>query len=76
MSTNTSSPVSVSISGSNPVSVSVSGGIGPQGPSGVTTVDNASDVEVTGKNDGDLLRWSNGKWRNYPESSVLDGGNF
>lgn len=76
MSTPASGGISVSISGGEPVAVSVSGGIGPQGPSGVTSIDAASDVEITNKADGDLLRWSSGKWRNYPESSVVDGGNF
>jgi len=36
----------------------------------------SSDVEMTDIRTGDVLRWSSGKWRNYPESSVVDGGNF
>jgi hypothetical protein len=36
----------------------------------------SSDVSVQDVKTGDLLRWSNGKWRNSPESAVTDGGNF
>lgn len=36
----------------------------------------SSDVEITDIKTGDVLRWSGGKWRNYPEASIVDGGNF
>jgi hypothetical protein len=36
----------------------------------------SSDVEVTDIKTGDVLRWSNGKWRNYAETQLVDGGNF
>ena len=36
----------------------------------------SSDVEVTDIKTGDVLRWSNGKWRNYSETQLLDGGNY
>lgn len=70
------STISVSVGSASPVAVSVSAGVGPQGPSGVTTIDAAADVEIASKANGDLLRWADGKWRNHQESAVLDGGNF
>jgi hypothetical protein len=36
----------------------------------------SSDVEVTDIKTGDILRWSSGKWRNYSETTLLDGGNY
>lgn len=36
----------------------------------------SSDVEITDIKTGDVLRWSGGKWRNYPENSIVDGGSF
>jgi hypothetical protein len=36
----------------------------------------SSDVEVTDVKTGDVLRWSSGKWRNYSETQLVDGGNF
>jgi hypothetical protein len=36
----------------------------------------SSDVEVTDIRTGDVLRWSSGKWRNYSETQLFDGGNF
>lgn len=36
----------------------------------------SSDVEMTDIKTGDVLRWSDGKWRNYSENTLLDGGNF
>ena len=36
----------------------------------------SSDVEVTDIKTGDVLRWSSGKWRNYAETQLLDGGNY
>jgi hypothetical protein len=36
----------------------------------------SSDVEVTDIRTGDILRWSSGKWRNYAETQLFDGGSF
>lgn len=36
----------------------------------------SSDVEMTDIRTGDVLRWSGGKWRNYSETQLFDGGNF
>jgi hypothetical protein len=35
-----------------------------------------SDAQIQNIAEGDLLRYSNSKWRNTPEDTVLDGGNF
>lgn len=75
-------PPKASISGGG-VSASVSGGVGPQGPAGeagdVTVpagLSNLSDVTLTGVADGDLLRYSANRWRNFREDILVDGGNF
>lgn len=68
--------------GSSVVEASAGGGIGPQGPSGPigppgNALSGASDVQLSGVADGDLLRYSNSKWRNHPEGDlILDGQNF
>lgn len=35
-----------------------------------------SDAQIQDIADGDLLRYSNSRWRNTPEETVTDGGNF
>lgn len=40
------------------------------------SLSSSSDVEMTSMKTGDVIRWSDGKWRNYPEATLLDGGNF
>jgi hypothetical protein len=82
----TSSKIAASAGGSSvtaavtsqPVATAVAGGIGPQGPQGVagTALQSASDVALSGLTDGDVLRYSNSRWRNYPEDDLLDAGNF
>jgi hypothetical protein len=69
--------------GSGVVSAAVTGGIGPQGPSGdtgdvggATTLSELTDVQITAAADGDVLRYSTGKWRDYAEINLVDGGNF
>lgn len=49
---------------------------GPQGPPGATSISAASDVELQGIADGDVLRYSSNRWRNYPDANLVDGGNF
>jgi hypothetical protein len=86
-----SSPITASVSGSgniaasvgsSTVNASVASGIGPQGPQGVAgptgnAISGAGDVQLTNVADGDVLRYSNSKWRNYPEGDiVIDGQNF
>lgn len=69
--------------GSGAVAASVTGGIGPQGPSGdigatggATALSQLTDVQITAAADGDVLRYSTGKWRDFAESNLVDGGNF
>jgi len=63
--------------GSSLVITSAAGGIGPQGPQGpAASIAQASDVALTSVADGDVLRYSNSRWRNYPERDITDGGHF
>lgn len=39
-------------------------------------VSGLSDASVAGVTEGDVLRYSSGSWRNYPDTSLTDGGNF
>jgi hypothetical protein len=77
----TSGGISASV-GSSVVEASAGGGIGPQGPQGVigppgNALSAASDVQLSGVAEGDVLRYSNSKWQNFPESNiVIDGSNF
>lgn len=71
----TDSGVSVTVSPST-VQASASGGIGPAGPAGVSQLADATDVDLSNPTTGDVLRYSNSKWRNYPETDLLDAGNF
>lgn len=65
------------------VGATVTGGVGPQGPqgpvgpAGSNTLANLTDVQLDGADAGDLLRFSDGKWRDFNESNVtIDGANF
>jgi hypothetical protein len=40
------------------------------------SLDNISEFELTSVQTGDVLRYSSGKWRNYPEQEVVNGGDF
>jgi hypothetical protein len=80
-----SSPITARVSGSSVaasvgasrVSATISGGIGPAGPQGPSgSIAGASDVAFDGVAEGDVLRYSSSKWRNYAESQLTDGGNF
>ena len=70
--------VSVSVSSPPAISTSASGGVGPQGVAGTNggPIEQLSNVEITSVHDGDLIRYSGAKWRNYPETQLLDGGNY
>lgn len=63
---------------SQPLSTAVAGGVGPQGPQGVagTALETASDVALSSVAEGDVLRYSTSKWRNYADKNLTDGGNF
>ena len=57
----------------------VAGPQGPQGPAGdagSVTIAAAGDAEISGLADGDVLRYSSSKWRNYADANLTDGGNF
>jgi hypothetical protein len=83
----TAQPITASVSGgeisasvsSTVVTASASGGVGPQGPSGTAggPLSDLSDAQIASLTDGDVLRYSSSKWRNYPESNItFDAGNF
>lgn len=84
-------PVSATVNAGGTVQASVSsqtatatltGGIGPQGPVGPQGIPGdalaaASDVVLSGVADGDVIRYSAGKFRNFKEIDLtIDGGNF
>ena len=85
-----SQPITASVSGTGSISASVGSsvvaasvgtGIGPQGPQGVvgppgSAISGASDVQLVGVSDGDLLQYSAGKWKNNTVNSIVDFGNF
>jgi hypothetical protein len=83
----TSQPITANVSGgsisanvgSSLVTASASGGIGPQGASGAAggVLSDLTDIQISSVADGDVLRYSSSKWRNYPESNLIfDAGNF
>jgi hypothetical protein len=77
-SVNASGGISASV-GSSVVTANAGGGVGPQGPSGTDggTIEQLSNVEIASAQNGDVLRYSGSKWRNYPEGDiVIDGQNF
>lgn len=83
-------PVSARVSGSTVVArvpaasagtATVTGGAGPQGAAGPQgppgdALSQASDVQIASIAEGDVLRYSSSKWRNYPEANLVDGGNW
>ncbi len=77
-SVNASGIISASV-GSSVVTANAGGGIGPQGPAGTDggTLEQLSNVQIVSAQNGDVLRYSSNKWRNYAESDiVIDGQNF
>jgi hypothetical protein len=75
--------ISASVEPATVVSVSVASGIGPQGPAGATgptggiaALSQASDVQFSNVSEGDVLRFSEARWKNYNERQLTDGGNF
>lgn len=64
--------------GSTVISASASGGIGPQGEKGdaAGVLTQLSDTQISGLAEGDVLRYSSNKWRNYPDANIVDGGNW
>lgn len=72
----TTGSVSVSVSSSPAVSATASGGLTQQSPPGASAISSAQDVRLSGLADGDVLRYSNSSWRNYPDRNLTDGGHF
>ena len=82
----TSQPITATASGgvvnaavsSSSSSVTIAGGVGPQGPAGTNggPLEQLSNVQITSAQPGDVLRFSNSKWRNSPETDIVDGGNW
>lgn len=74
--------VAASVPAASAVQASVAGGVGPQGPAGPVgpAGSNAlaalADVAIDAAATGDVLRYSNGKWRDFPEATLIDGGNY
>lgn len=61
---------------STSVSSTASGGIGPAGPA-TATLGEILDVELSATAPGDVLQYSESKWRNSSSStSPVDGGNW
>ena len=58
--------------------VTIAGGVGPQGPAGTNggPLEQLSNVQITSAQAGDVLRYSDSKWRNSPETDIVDGGNW
>ena len=81
-----SQPITATVSGStvsaavtsSSSSVSIAGGVGPQGPAGTSggPIEQLSNVQITSAQPGDVLRFSDSKWRNSPETDIVDGGNW
>jgi len=82
----TSQPISATVTStgasatvtSSSSSVTIAGGVGPQGPAGTNggPLEQLSNVQITSAQTGDVLRFSNSKWRNSPETDIVDGGNW
>jgi hypothetical protein len=73
----TSSGASATVASSSST-VSTSGGVGPQGPAGTNggPLEQLSNVQIASVQPGDVLRFSDSKWRNSPETDIVDGGNW
>jgi len=82
----TSQPITATASGgvvnaavsSSSAMVTIAGGVGPQGPAGTNggPLEQLSNVQIASPQPGDVLRFSNSKWRNSPETDIVDGGNW
>ena len=73
----TASGISANVS-STVLSSSASGGVGPQGDKGDAAglLTQLTDTAISSVAEGDVLRYSSSKWRNYPDTSIVDGGNW
>jgi hypothetical protein len=46
------------------------------GAGGVSSLSALSDTTITNVAVGDVLRYEAGRWRNYPDENLTDGGNY
>jgi hypothetical protein len=60
----------------DPAAVIAASVAGSGGSSGITSLSQAADVALNNVSDGDVLRFSQTRWRNYSELQLTDGGNF
>lgn len=61
-------PITAAV-GETPIGVNVVGG-------GGRSLAGATDVAIDSIAEGDVLRYASGKWRNYAEMNLVDGGNW
>lgn len=75
----TGGTVQAAVSGSS-VQATASAGFGPPGPQGpagnTASIAVLGDVLIENVATGDVLRYSDSKWRNYGERNLVDGGNW
>lgn len=73
-------PVAVTVSGNNVPTAQLSVPAAPSatvsGVGGASVLADLNDVQIDAASPGDVLRYANSKWRNYPETDLLDAGNF
>lgn len=55
--------------------IGAQGATGAGGGSEATSIGGAP-VAASGASEGDVLRFDGNAWRNYPETGIVDGGNF
>lgn len=67
------SVISASAGGSQSVSVVAQR---PQPVSATVSYRSELDTAITNAADGDVLRYSQSKWRNYSDKNLVDGGNW
>jgi hypothetical protein len=46
------------------------------GAGGVSSIAALSDTTITNVAPGDVLRYESGRWRNFPDLNLTDGGNY
>lgn len=73
-------PVAVTVSGNNVPTAQLSVPAAPSatvsGVGGANVLADLNDVQIDAASPGDVLRFSNQRWRNYPQNQLTDGGNF
>ena len=62
-----SSPIGISVAGPTAVTAAAITGL---------SIEFAGDVELQSLQDGDVLCYTESKWRNRRDTDIVDGGNF